>query len=79
MYSTRAFWKKRPIGQVYRKGRNVTSRHVTDVMSQRKVTSQRPVIPMTTRLILILSDQGPFCGAIVAPFFGLCVTLPMEF
>ena len=23
MYSTRAFWKKRPIGQVYRKGRNV--------------------------------------------------------
>ena len=45
MYSTRAFWKKRPIGQVYRKGRNVTSRH------RRNVRSQTPVVSMTTRLI----------------------------
>ena len=37
MYSTRAFWKKRPIGQVYHEGRNVTS--------------QTPVVSMTTRLI----------------------------
>ena len=45
MYSTRAFWKKRPTGQVYHKGRNVTLRH------RRNVTSQTPVVSMTTRLI----------------------------
>ena len=42
MYSTKAFWKKRPIGQVYRKGRN----------HRRNVTSQTPVVSMTTRLII---------------------------
>ena len=51
MYSTRAFWQKRPIGQVYRKGRNVTSRH------RRNVTAQTPVVSMTTRLISELSHM----------------------
>ena len=41
MYSTIAFWKKRPIGQVYRKGCNVTS--------------QTPVVSMTTRLIVVVT------------------------
>ena len=38
MYSTRAFWKKRPIGQVYHKGRK-TSRHRRNVRSQTPVVS----------------------------------------
>ena len=81
MYSTRAFWKKRPIGQVYRKGRNVTS--------------QTPVVSMTTCLILsgtkhqwkqsqmqtqILSVNGPLeicysCDKKFLPMEVKCVTV----
>ena len=42
LFSIRAFWKKRPIGQVYRKGHNVMS--------------QTPVVSMTTRLIHFVSN-----------------------
>ena len=46
MYSTRAFWKKRPIGQVYCKGCNVLSQH--NVMSQQAPATlfavQTPVV-----------------------------------
>ena len=59
MYSTRAFWKERPIGQVYRKGRNVTSQgNITDVILQNDIAGPSDVVcsrhqwSMTTRLIL---------------------------
>ena len=48
MYSTRAFWKKRPIGQVYCKGHNVTSQHnVIDVILQNDVAGHSDVVRST--------------------------------
>ena len=60
MYFTRAFWKKRPIGQVYRKESNVTS--------------QTPVVSMTTRLLLIRVERHSWARdytAYVSCFFNL--------
>ena len=54
MYSTRAFWKKRPIGQVYRKGRNLMSQrnimsqcNITDVILQNDVAGPSDVVCST--------------------------------
>ena len=51
MYSTRAFWKKRLIGQVYCKGRNIMSQcNITDVILQNDIAGpamfavQTPVV-----------------------------------
>ena len=48
MYSTSVFWKKRPIGQVYRKGRNVTSlRNITDIILENDVAGPSDVVCST--------------------------------
>ena len=48
MYSTRVFWKKRPIGQVYCKEHNVMSQHnVTDVILQNDVAGPSDVVCST--------------------------------